>query len=128
MIGDLIRTPPVSCQATCSQLPGRTFICAPCPIGQSQSSGASVECTSCVGHRRPKLRRLGIPPKWWFGCAESSPQTSETFRSRKCLENLPRVMIRIIKTKIFGCQTKAKGAMFFFSVVFGPWFSLGAFL
>ena len=42
-----------------------------------------------------------------------SPQTSETFRSRKCLENLPRVMIRIIKTKIFGRQTKAKGAMFF---------------
>ena len=37
-------------------------------------------------------------------------------------------MIRIIKTTIFGCQTKAKGAMFFFSVFFGPWFSLGAFI
>ena len=57
---------------------------------------------------------VGNSPKVvvWL-CGIFPPQTSETFRSRKCLENLPRVMIRIIKTKIFGRQTKAKGAMFF---------------
>lgn len=28
---------------------GRTFTCVPCPIGQSQSSGASVQCQLCLG-------------------------------------------------------------------------------
>lgn len=72
-----------------------------------------------VGHRRLKLRPVGNSPQsGGLVMRNLSPQTFEF------LENLPRLKIRILKTKILGCQTKAKDAMWFFLFFLDPGFAV----
>ena len=119
MIGDLIRTPPVSCQATCSQLPGRTFTCAPCPIGQSQSSGASVECTSLRWSSATETPPVGNSPKVvdWL-CGIFPPKRRKHSGEVDFFGEFAPRLFGFIKTKILGCQINDFCWGVFWTVVF----------